>query len=219
MRILLFGVVLFVSACGGSELQNRPLQADLFPLAVGNRWVYAETGGSNPGTVTKEIIRTEELDGQSTFVLETSQTNSSVIKRSNWIDQKDRVSRLRQERWQDNLSIGFRTYDPGFLRIDRSLRDLGTSSTEEHVRREHDASGTEIETKTKQYTWLIEAVDEEVTVAAGTFSSIRISRTDSNGGNVKRYWYAPGVGKVLEEDSKETEALIEYNVAETGEAQ
>ena len=40
--------------------------------------------------------------------------------------------------------------------------------------------------------------EEDVTVPAGTFAAIAIERTDLDDGDVKRYWFACGVGKVLE---------------------
>ena len=59
----------------------------------------------------------------------------------------------------------------------------------------------------------VEAVDEQVTVPAGVFLTMRMRRVDSDKG-VKTYWYARGVGKVMERDEHEVEMLQSYSVVE-----
>ncbi len=187
------------------------------PVAVGNRWVYDEVavaGSLLLGTVTKEVTGSEELDGQRTFVRITTQTNSPVTKRSNWLVEGTQITRRRQDRLdeQGNL-LTSRTYDPGFLRFDGSLDAVGASLNELHLRSEFNPAGTMVDQRQKSYTWTVEAVAESVTVPAGTFSCLKVRRVDSDVGD-ERYWYAPGVGVVKEDDGVEQELLREYSVAD-----
>lgn len=54
----------------------------------------------------------------------------------------------------------------------------------------------------------------EVTVPAGTFDCIQLTRERLETGEVKRFWFADGVGKVKHETlgSGATEALVEYSI-------
>ena len=60
-------------------------------------------------------------------------------------------------------------------------------------------------TKSKDETWKVEAVDESVTVPAGTFSALRVRKTTSGAAD-KTFWFAKGVGK-LKETGEQTEEL------------
>ena len=66
--------------------------------------------------------------------------------------------------------------------------------------------------------WSCDAVNETVTVPAGTFSAVRITRTDTaGGGSAKTQWFVPGVGKVREQnDSGHLEVLNSYTIPDTG---
>ncbi len=194
--------------CGGTVEES----ASLLPVAIGNTWVYEEIGGVDPGTVTKTVTETQTYRDQNTFVFETTQTNSVTTKRSNWLVDGERVVRLRQERYDSaDVLQNYREYEPGFLRMSNALNEVGVELVEEHTRTEFLADGTKGIPAPKTYTWTVEAVDEEVTVPAGTFSCVRVHRVDSDVGE-KTYWYAEGVGKVREEGPTEDEELADYTI-------
>jgi hypothetical protein len=66
------------------------------------------------------------------------------------------------------------------------------------------------ETATARDRWTVLAVDEEVTVPAGTFSAIVLQKV--GGATTKTYHYVRGVGKVKEEGTQ-TEELVSFEVA------
>ena len=90
MRGLLLISLVGASACGDPPCPPDPLGDDILPLRVGNIWVYDESGGPLPGTLTKAVVGTEEFAGRDTLVWQTEQTNSSVVKRANWHDDGER---------------------------------------------------------------------------------------------------------------------------------
>ena len=57
-------------------------------------------------------------------------------------------------------------------------------------------------------TWRVVALDEMVTVPAGTFSAVVIEKV--GGTSTKRYWFARGVGKVKEQSGTQLEELKSY---------
>ena len=65
-------------------------------------------------------------------------------------------------------------------------------------------------------TWTVDAVNESVTVPAGTFSCLRVHRVeppstvDTTGGD-NVFWFARGVGKV-KETGPELHELLGYNI-------
>jgi hypothetical protein len=72
-----------------------------------------------------------------------------------------------------------------------------------------DASTT---TATINVQWTIEAVDEMVTVPAGTFSCLRVHSVESGSlGYDSTFWYARNVGKV-KETGTETRNLVGYSI-------
>lgn len=211
---LLGGAALLAGLAGCGDAPEIPEGTHWLPVAVGNVWVYEESGGSLPGTVTKSIEATETHRDRTTFVMTTTQTNSVVDKRSNWWIDGARVTRLRQQRLNAlGELLNYREYDPGFLRLDGALAEVGDEVEETHERSEYDASGGLLEAVQKTYTWSVEAAAEEVTVPAGTFTCLRVHRIDADVGE-KTYWYADGIGKVLETDGVEQEALTDYTVVE-----
>jgi hypothetical protein len=210
MRFFAILLICTLWECGEQKSEGN---SDYFPFAVGHRWVYEETGFIE-GIVTKEVTGTEEYGGRSTFVWTTTQTNSTVTKRSNWVVEDGRIVRVRQQRLDSAGNIlTAREYEPGFLRFSDALAQAGDQLQEQHVRKEYDAQGTLIGQTTKTYTWLVEAEEEEVTVPAGTFTCLRIRRVDADTGT-KTYWFADGVGKVMEQDLIEAERLQSYSVEE-----
>jgi hypothetical protein len=214
MRGLALLISVCVGACGDPPCPSLPLGDDLMPLAIGYSWTYEESGGPIPGTITKTVVGSEDFSGQETLVWETVQTNSPVTKRANWRDDGLRVTRLRQERYgPGDLFLDAREYEPGFLRIERTLDQVGAELTERHTRLEYDAAGNLVRSVSKLYNWRVEAVDETVRVPAGEFLTVRVRRTDVDQGSNKTYWYARGVGKVKEVGPLETEALAEFDVS------
>ena len=79
---------------------------------------------------------------------------------------------------------------------------MGTNWTETYVDTKTRSTGAVVPA-TLKVTWTVEAIDEMVTVPAGTFPCLRVHRVepasavDSTGGD-NVFWFARGVGKVKE---------------------
>ncbi|MFC1610864.1 hypothetical protein ACFL6C_07890, partial [Myxococcota bacterium] len=208
-------ILIILTGCGDDPAGQAG--SPFLPVATGNQWVFEQitkADGLLDGVVTKEVTETEIYQGQNSFVRVTNQTNSPVTKRSNWLIKGEKILRLEQQSLNTSGTlIHARGYDPGFLRFSHALTEAGVTLKEEHVRSEYDATGA-LESQTgKTYTWTVEAVDEEVTVPAGTFTCVRVTRIDSDVGE-KTYWYARNVGKVKESDAEKEELLREYTIQE-----
>jgi hypothetical protein len=65
---------------------------------------------------------------------------------------------------------------------------------------------------TKTDHWVVEALSTSVTTPAGTFDCIQYHRTNSSTGSDKRYYFAPGIGKIREEGNGVLEELTDYTV-------
>jgi hypothetical protein len=67
-------------------------------------------------------------------------------------------------------------------------------------------------TATITVTWTVEAVDEMVTVPAGTFKCLRVHSTESGAkGYDSTFWFARNVGKV-KETGTEVRELLGYSI-------
>lgn len=224
---LLLSLLLF-AGCGDETTPTNGGGGDgsYFPVTVGSRWVYLETDnvGSKPDqTDVKEIVATEDLGGDSTLVMVSTPSISQIVKRFNWTVTNERVDRRRAEDYLDSVDgvlVQEHNYEPGFPRFIHSLTKLGDSFTDtiEHEciavpSTSTSCGGLPTELEIRDYTWTVEAVDEVITVPAGTFSCIKIRRQRAFG-NYKEYWFARGVGKVFERGPVNDEALTEYRIGD-----
>jgi hypothetical protein len=101
---------------------------------------------------------------------------------------------------------------PSDSRIEESADKMqvgGTWTVEYDVVRSSAKKGES--TKHKVHQFDVEAVGEEVTVPAGTFTAVRIRRSDPVDGSYRQYWYVQGTGKVRElEDNGDSEELASF---------
>jgi len=209
MRRLL-SLVLLSSACGG-ELPGGSggVAMDYFPLAVGARWTYAnldDAGGET--TLIKEITRCEDVafldcvTGEDrahvTYVQETTGSEDAEDSNINYLEaNEDGIVRVQQDFVSGAAIDHYVTYSPSFVRLFDGPYGDGREESFEHARCEYDATGLREQT-TRNYLHRVIG-REEVTVEAGTYDALVIERVEDDG-DTKRYYYALGVGKVLEED-------------------
>jgi hypothetical protein len=67
----------------------------------------------------------------------------------------------------------------------------------------------------KQRSWEVVAVDEQVTVPAGTFTTLHL-RTEDHEDGVTNWWWARGVGKIVEDGSEGRDELVDYCLPSDG---
>ena len=175
------------------------------PLAVGATWSYhvldlssgmeadktstvealEDVGERKAGTCAYRV-RTEKLDGATVgWQQDTGQAIVRHHERS-----YDATDALVDEEW----------YDPFKIRLDEAPARLllDAQFTEEYQEAHIDALGVEV-VDTRGVDWTVEAVDDVITVPAGTFTCIRVRHVGTMvGQSDKQFWFALGVGKVRE---------------------
>jgi hypothetical protein len=111
-------------------------------------------------------------------------------------------------------------YDPAFLRFDEAWNEAGQSETldDDWVQNcvmtsvaSKCAPGAMLRGKTTHRYTVVDP-HAHVSVPAGSFDAIEIERFNPDESETRRFWFAPGVGKVREQDveSGGSEELAEY---------
>lgn len=227
--VILVLVALALAACGddaptdgdaGLVECDTPVADRYLPLVIGATWTYDTLDSSMMMPVN--VVKTSTVEaledvgerktGFTAYRIRTGKagTSGDVV---SW--QEDRcTSIVRHREQQYDLSDALLTdqfYVPGKLRVDESVDRLvvGARYTTSYTEVEVDSVPGDT-TTTKDEVWVVEAVDEMVTVAAGTFSTLRVHKTTSGAAD-KIYWFAKGVGKV-QEMGEQMETLTSYTI-------
>ncbi len=182
------------------------------PLSLGAHWTYrvehstkisiVETLEPVPGTTTQAYrIRSDKGDGGKTLSWQAAMDTQIVRYR----EEEDGAS---------GLALQVSTYEPYKLRVDDDFatKPVGTTTTTIYQEHLEDAITGTWTSKTKRETWIVESHDETVSVPAGTFSCVRLRRTNEDDAEkTKAYWFARGIGKVKEQ-GKRVEELLSYSI-------
>jgi hypothetical protein len=217
----LWGQLGCASVDEGTETQLLAAETgtSLLPWKAGNRWTYRVTEADEVRTKETAILPEEAVGGSGPHRL--VKANKVVTKKDDG-DQTfswqarvgERVVRYRENELKEGntASSGEEHYDPAKLNVDESAAHttLGAKWTEEYKETKVSKSGVPT-TSDQSDAWTVEAVDESVTVPAGTFKAVVLSRTA--GGAPKKFWFVRGVGKVKETDGPQTEELVSYQLA------
>jgi hypothetical protein len=202
---------------GGVVACSTPTSARYLPLVVGASWTYDTSDMGAPNVVkTSTVEAFEDVGDRKAGVLayrvrtRKSGAHGDVV---SW--QEDRCTSIVRHREQSFDLAGTlltdQFYVPSKLRVDESAGHLavGMTWTTAYTEVEVDpVLGTK--TVSKDETWSVEALDESVTVAAGTFTCLKVHKLTSGQAD-KRYWFAAGVGKVREE-GEQIETLTAFTV-------
>lgn len=203
---------------GGGVTCTAPAAERYLPMAVGASWTYNTSDMGGPVQVKTTTIETFEDVGDRkagvvAFRFRTEKTVGHVV---NW--QEDRctsVVRHREQSYDDAaVLLTDQFYVPGKLRVDESPAHvtLGATWATEYTEVEVDpVNGTT--TVSKSETWSVEAVDEAVTVPAGTFNALKVRKVTSGAAD-KQFWFVKGVGKVKEQ-GEQLEELTAYTLPES----
>jgi len=187
--------LLFLVAACGTEDPNPGRKESLFPVAVGNKWVYRIQDADGEKPIKTQTVTGTAADGAFTFVTERGVDGQRESVSVQKIDDEGRLVRISERSiFQDN-EIERIAYVPYDIRVDTDSYEIGGQYSQTYTE-DHDPSDM-IPDVTKTQTFTIEEVDEVITVPAGTFRCIKIRRT-SQDGPAKTYWYAIGIGKVQE---------------------
>jgi hypothetical protein len=224
MRREIACTLLLLAACGddaptdvdsGIVECTTPLADRYLPLVVGASWTYDTSDMGSPVVQkTTAFEAFEDVGDRKAGVMAFRQRTEKVVGHSiSWhSDDCTAVTRHREQSFDSaGVLVSDQFYVPGKLRVDESAAHtmVGATWTTAYTEVEVDpVSGTQ--TVSKDETWTVEAVDESVTVPAGTFTALRIRKTTSGDAD-KTYWFVKGVGKV-KEAGEQTEDLTAYTI-------
>ncbi len=202
----------------GGDGCPAPASERLLPLAVGTSWTYEVSEPKVPAEVkTSTVEAFEDIGGTKlgvyAFRVRTEKLDGVTV---SW--QEDTCGGVLRHREQSfdlaDALISDQFYVPGKPRVDETAEriEVGATWVGSYTEVEEDPATGAIQTQSKSERWTVEAVDEEVTVPAGTFAAIRLLRVGEEIGQAeKRFWFAAGVGKVKEE-GEQLEVLTAYEV-------
>jgi hypothetical protein len=223
-------LVLAGSACGSldpkpdttSEDAGTPARV-MLPLETGNSWTYRVTDGNTVETKVQTIGELEPVGGSGPH----ADVMAFRVTTKRGVDGKNetvsfqgyagsRAVRYREQAYNattGNLDIE-EHWDPYKLRLDQAEEylDDGASFLETYDESKL-VPGAEATTATRSDRWTVLSASETVTVPAGTFEALKVSRVSSSQGAVKTYWFVENVGKVKEEGGQ-LEELESFEVAE-----
>jgi hypothetical protein len=205
---------------GGLIECTTPSAERYLPLVIGATWTYDTSDMGAPVVVKTSTVEAledvgERKAGVTAFRVRTVKTGGAgelgdVV---SW--QEDRCTSIVRHREQQfdpaAALVTDQFYVPGKLRVDESAARLTVGAR-------YTISYTEVEvdnipgdtTTTKDEVWMVEAVDEMLTVSAGTFLTLRVRKTTSGNAD-KTYWFVKGVGKVREM-GEQIEDLTAYSI-------
>ncbi len=228
------GGLLLAAGCGAPAINNNtssePLAQDgatptvtagrYQPLVVGAQWSYQVTDTGNVAyTKASSVVSLEDVGGAfaGTMAYKISETVKSSTQYT-WYQMTDTdVRRLHDQSLDSTGALSSDDwYTPYNLRIDETPEHLTAGATWQLTYQDQHTNAKKTTNKTTSVTenWSCDAVAETVTVPAGTFSAVRITRTDtSSGGSAKTQWFVPGVGKVRESNNTgHLEVLTSYDI-------
>lgn len=169
-------------------------------LAVGTVWTYDITrtsAGTGQGKIAVEAQDTAPMSGQSGVRVRTTLLDGMTLA---W-DQTSSSSVIRYEEQQLDLMgnlLSDKQYMPDILVLDESAAHLVAGATWTESYKQLKTPSTKGKATKEQAVWTVESTDDSVTVPAGTYTCIRVSRTHttSSTSTTAVEWYAVGVGKV-----------------------
>ena len=204
----------------GSAGTGHPSVSDRYlPLSVGATWTYHSVDAAS-GVALTAVTRVEALEDvggpKAGIMAYRVRAQTPIGFTVSWIQDLGTSLVTQREQFLDPSNVLNTEYYfmPNRLRLDES--DLHTTAgatwTEMNTATVHSLNnGT---TKTGSFTaqWTVEAVDEMVTVPAGTFPCMRLHRVETGFASMDEVqWLARRVGKV-KQTGADNEDLIAYSL-------
>jgi hypothetical protein len=209
-------------AAGSAADAGEPPAGDgsYFPLVPGNRWTFRVTDGAAISMKGQVIGDLEPVGGTGpnasvmAYRATTTKADGTDMTVSWQAEVDDKIVRYREQSFMGAGSVLNleEHWDPYKLRVDMTEQHLVAGATWAETCMETKLPvGMAPSTTTVTDTWRVVAVDEPVTVPAGTFDALVLEKTGASA--LKRYWFVRGVGKV-KETGTQTEELADYDVVE-----
>ncbi len=195
---------------------NPPPEApqSLWPLTTGSSWTYRITDPLK-GVFDKavEVLGPQTVPGTDLTATLVRSVQPHLEERSWQMElQNGMVVRLREEDLKAGAVVRVTTWSPATVKSLAQAQQEGWTyeSTIRELTRQDDGT---VEEKDRTYVWRVLAVNETVSVPAGTFTNaikVQRDRPDKEG-KERFYWLVPGVGKV-KEDGERLEELVSHDV-------
>lgn len=187
----------------------------LWPLTTGSSWTYRITDPVK-GVFDKqvEVLGPQPIPGTTDMTATLVRSVQPHLEERSWqIElQNGVVVRLREEDLKGDAVVRVTTWSPATVKSLAQPKQQGWTyeSTIRELMRMDDGR---VEEKERTYVWRVLAVNETVTVPAGTFTNaIRVQRDrPDKEGKERLYWLVPGLGKV-KEDGERLEELVSHDV-------
>ncbi len=190
----------------------------LCAMVDGAQWNYVvtNTGGQVLGMDNTQASDTTWQGGPGWELTDSPDAmgESSV---STLIQTGDRLVRVHREEMDQVGTTAIIDYDPGFVRCSEAWTTVGVVEEYLYDRTEYDGNGLNPNLEPRGHTFEVVAIDQEITVPAGTFNCVKVERVRTVGteaGALAWFWFAPGVGKVREERplDMEIEELVSVSI-------
>jgi hypothetical protein len=175
------------------------------PMVVGATWAYNVTDTGVAYTKNSAVEAFEDIGGMAagTMGYKVSETIKTSVQLT-WYEST--ASDVRRHHDQQTDVNGVMTsedwYTPYDLRVDEASDHVtaGAAWTLSYMDA-HSSASKPASTKTITENWTTDAANEVVTVPAGTFSALKITRTDTASGSSKSQWFVAGVCKIRESNT------------------
>jgi hypothetical protein len=214
-----------VAACGSSDPSGDADtdscnlgSGSLLPWKVGNKWTYKVT---EDGEISMKVttIEAQEMVGgngpnasKMAFKVVTKKgANDQTI---SWqAPQGDKVVRYREQSYSKSTGMLEleEHWDPYKLHVDGSAEHMAMNAKwlEEYQETKQAPSGGPVTKATMDF-WTVAAPCQTVQVGSDAYKAIKLTKA---GGDLKTYWYVPGIGKV-KETGGQTEELVSKEVSQ-----
>ncbi len=221
-------MLLAAGACNQGEPEDIP--KDYYPTVAGATWTYFHSSRGG----WEETVVMEQGEESDQFVLKDTENPDGESSENTLTRDGTAILRTDKRQLVDGELAFSVTYDPGFLRFDESWLDEDTPFEDErsYVRTETDVGESPKTPRDRVHIFTVELLSETVEVEGGIFRNcIRVRRqresdetttataaattdTATQDDQGKLFWFAPGVGKVKEQnlDTGNTEVLVDYEI-------
>jgi hypothetical protein len=197
---------------GGCRLAVGPL----LPWKVGHKWTYKVT---QLGVDSQKITTIEPLEPVGGTGPNSAKMANRVVTKKGAADQTiswqapdgDKVVRYREQSFSTTGQLELEEHwNPYKLHVDATADHMadGKAWTEEYQETKRPVGGVEA-TTTAMDRWSVLAACEPIEVLGQSWNAIKLTKF---GGDLKTYWYVPGVGKV-KETGGQTEELVKFEAA------
>ena len=191
-----------------------------FPVVEGASWTYEDVDLST-GLITRRtqtIGPMQAMEGQKDGVFAAPQiTQKEDGSITNWQEDTGTavVTHLQQDRagakLREDLYVDYK------LRLDESPENLveGATYSQSYTARTLRVDTGEQTVEERVEDWEVVVFGEEVSVPAGTFCAMQLTRqrtTNGEVGDLKQYWFVRGVGKIKERAGDDVEELVDYSI-------